>query len=341
MEQVKFDFTKNISKKKLQDFANIMQDMQKSIDFKVSSRGWGYLMEQAGYITKAQFDKVENAVNRCRKEGLLPVDFIAEEQSRMFHGIITPSDGTVKDTLIWMLENVLDGSQYFNPDWWYGEKYYIQMVVEKIDLLTLFKPVCDKYKIPIANAKGWQSILQRADYAKRFKEAEDNGKKCVLLYCGDHDPDGKRISETMRKNIRDIQEVFWTNGQTGYNPDFLIIERFGLEYEFIIKQNYTWIDNLITGGEKNLADTSHRNHKLPYVQQYLSEIGERKCEANVLVTTPKIGRKLCEDAILAFLGDDAPKRFEKKRLQVQQDYQDVLEETGLIEPINRLLRDEE
>jgi hypothetical protein len=339
--QIQFDFTKNISKKKLQDFADIMRKMQESIDFKVSARGWGYLMEQAGYINKSQFDKVENAVNRCRKEGLLPVDFIAEEQSRMFHGIIKPSEGTVRDTLIWMLKDVLNGAHYFKPDWWQGEKYYIQMVVEKIDLLTLFEPVCAKYKIPIANAKGWQSILQRADYARRFKEAEDMGLKCVLLYCGDHDPDGKRISETMRKNIKDVADVYWTDGEEGYDPDGLIIDRFGLEYDFIIKQGYTWIDNLITGGDKNLADPKHRNFKLPYVQEYLKEVGERKCEANVLVTTPAIGRQLCDEAILAYLGEDAPRRFEAKRLQVEQDYQRELETTGLIIPINKILSDED
>ena len=339
MAQIEFDFTKNISKKKLTDFANIMQKMQEDIDFKVSARGWGYLMEQAGYINKSQFDKVENAVNRCRKEGLLPVDFIAEEQSRMFHGIIKPSDGTVKDTLKWMMNDVLDGAKYFQPDWWEGEEYYIQMVVEKIDLLTLFQPVCEKYKIPIANAKGWQSILQRADYARRFKEAEDKGLRCVLLYCGDHDPDGKRISETMRKNIRDVSDIFWEDGEVGYDPDDLIIDRFGLEYEFIINNKYTWIDNLITGGGLDLSSDKHRNHKLPYVQEYIKEIGVRKCEANVLVTTPQTGRKLCEDAIKAYLGDDAPDRFKKKMDKVEEEYKIELKKTGLIEPITKLLNE--
>jgi hypothetical protein len=336
-EEIKFDFTKNISKKKLKQFADIMIVISNKIKFKVSARGWGYIMEQEGYITKAQFDKVENAVNRCRKEGLLPVDFIAEESSRLFHGISKPSTGTVMDTLQWMLRDVLDGSKYFIPEWWVGEEYYIQMVVEKIDLLTLFKPVCDIYKIPIANAKGWQSILQRADYARRFKEAEDAGLKCVLLYCGDHDPDGKRISETMRKNIRDISDIHWTDGETGYDPDNLIIERFGLEYDFIIKNNYTWIDNLITGGGIDLSHVSHRNHKLPYVQQYLKTVGARKCEANVLVTTPEIGRELCDEAIRKFLGDDAPKRFQKKVDEVERQYQIHLQETGLIDPINKIL----
>lgn len=334
---IEFDFTKNISKKKLKQFADIMVEMGDQIGFKVSARGWGYLMEQSGYITKAQFDKVENAVNRCRKEGLLPIDFIAEEMSRAFKGVSQPSSGTVADTLAWMLRDVLSGSRYFIPKWWEDEKYYIQIVVEKIDLLTLFEPVCEKYKIPIANAKGWQSILQRGDYARRFKEAEDAGLICVLLYAGDHDPDGKRISTTMRKNIEDVADVYWEDGERGYDPSNLIVERFGLEYDFIIQNGYTWIDNLITGGGVDLSDPKHRNNKLPYVQAYLKEVGKRKCEANVLVTTPTIGRKLCEDAIIKYLGDDAPDRFAAKVEIIKQAYQDELDKTGLSDPIKNFL----
>lgn len=340
-EVVKFDFTRNITKKKMQQFADIMMGMQSQIGFKVSARGWCYLMEQAGYINKAQFDKVENAVNRCRKEGYLPVDFIAEEAARAFQNIQEPSDGTPLDTLKWMLRDVLDGARFFTPDWWQGEKYYIQMVVEKVDLLTLFLPVCQKYKIPIANAKGWQSILQRADYARRFAEADAMGLKCVLLYCGDHDPDGKRISTTMIKNIQDVSEVWWQDGTEGYDPSELIIDRFGLEYDFIIANNYTWIDNLVTGGGVDLSDPKHRNHKLPYVQEYVKTIGVRKCEANVLVTTPKIGRQLCEEAIQKYLGPDAPERFRVKREEADKKYAAELERTGIGAIVEKLLKDEQ
>ena len=83
------------------------------------------------------------------------------------------------------------------------------MVVEKVDLISLFQPVCRDYKIPIANSKGWSSMLQRAEYARRFKEARDNGLQCVLLYCGDHDPDGLRIGEFLRKNLEDLNEITW------------------------------------------------------------------------------------------------------------------------------------
>lgn len=334
---MEFDFNRKFTKEVLQEFSSILESMQRRINFKVSSRGWCYLMEQAGYINKSQFSKVDSAINRCRKEGYLPVDFVAEEDARSFQGVIKPSSGTVDDTLSWMLRDVLDGAKYFNPNWWEGEEYYIQVVVEKIDLKTLFAPICAQYKIPIANAKGWSSILQRAEYARRFKEAEDNGLKCVLLYCGDHDPDGLRISDTIRKNLYDIKDVEWRDGVVGYDPSDLIIHRFGLNYDFIKKNNYTWIDNLITGSGLNLASRSHKNNRLPYVQEYLQTIGERKCEANAIVTTPQKAEDLMREEIERWLGQDALERFANKRAEVERQYQYVLKDTGLMEPIQKFL----
>lgn len=333
----KFDFSQKMTRQKLSEFAQLLRDMQRGINFKVSSRGWCYLMEQGGYINKSQFDKIDNAINRCRKEGLLPVDFVAEEDARAFAGVEKPSDGSTYDTLQWMLRDVINGHKYFTPNWWEGEEYYIQVVVEKIDLKTLFEPICAEYHIPIANAKGWSSILQRAEYARRFKAAEENGLKCVLLYCGDHDPDGLRISETLRENIRQISDIVWGDGWVGYDPTSLIIERFGLNYEFIVANNYTWIDNLITGSGKDLSSPLHPNNKLQYVKQYLNSIGARKCEANAIVTTPRQAERLIRAAIEKFLGDDSAERFAIKTEKVQQEYLKHLEVTGLKEPIQKVL----
>ena len=191
------------------EFANELKSLSRQIGFKVSARGWAYIMEQQRMINKDQFDKVNTLINTCRKKGFLPIDFVAEETARQFHRIEVPDNRTVfgrfRDLLQWSLE----ADEDFKVNWQDGEKYYIQMVVEKVDLISLFQPVCRDYKIPIANSKGWSSMLQRAEYARRFKEARDNGLQCVLLYCGDHDPDGLRIGEFLRKNLEDLNEITW------------------------------------------------------------------------------------------------------------------------------------
>jgi len=331
------ELRKRYNDKHLQEFSNQLIGLSEQIGFKVSARGWAYLMEQHRMINKDEFDKVNDLINSCRRKGFLPIDFVAEESARQFEGVINISNKTIyEDFAVW-LGGALEAVYHYDLDWWIGEEYYIQMVVEKVDLVTLFSPVCRTYKIPIANSKGWSSMLQRAEYARRFKEAEDKGLKCVLLYCGDHDPDGLRIGEFLRKNLQDICDVSWEDGEDGYDPSNLIIDRFGLNYDFIKKNKFTWIDNLITGSGKDLASPKHKNFDMPYVQQYLKEIGERKCEANVIVTMPKIARDLCTEAIEKYLGPDARLRFSKKKDQLEEEFEEWLEETGSKEKIESVI----
>lgn len=324
-----FELKKRYTKSELGRFADIMVSISNEIGFKVSSRGWCYILEGYRYINKDQFNKVETLINDCRRHGFLPIDFVAEEKAREFDGIEIPDSGNVVDMFGNYLDGALSAHTGFTPDWWKNEEYYIQMVVEKVDLVTLFKPVCDVYKIPIANSKGWSSMLQRAEYSRRFAEAEREGLKCVLLYAGDHDPDGGRISDFIRKNLEDLKKVTWDDGQRGYDPADLIIDRFGLNYEFIMKHNLTWIDNLITGAGKDLASPHHKNFKLPYLQKYLKTIGKRKCEANSIVTKPVEARLLCKIAIEKYLGTDAPTRFRAKRQEVKDEFEKFINESNI------------
>lgn len=101
MSKLHFDFSEKFDRARREQFADVLKKISGDIGFKVSSRGWCYIMEQHGFITKNQFSKVDNAINTCRKEGLLPVDFVAEEKAREFEGVEEPSEGTVHDTLAW------------------------------------------------------------------------------------------------------------------------------------------------------------------------------------------------------------------------------------------------
>jgi hypothetical protein len=343
-----FDFNGRMGKHKLAEFAQVLIELQEKTPFRISSRGWCYAMETHGYIDKSQFNKVDDAIKRCRLKGLIPVDFVAADSGRDFYGIEIPSYDDTWEMVYKNLDDVLTGYRYYTPDWWEGEEYYIQCVVEKVDLRTLFKGVCTEYHIPIANSAGWSSILQRAQYAKRFAEAEKRGMKCVLLYAGDFDPDGLRISDTIYKNLEQLADVRWADGTPGFHPNNLIIERFGLNYEFIVRHGYTWIDNLVTGAKikeddretksNDLSDPRHVNNKLPYVREYIANYGVRKCESNALVTTPDVAANLIRSTIENYLGDDALNRFEEKTFLLQEKYEEELERTGVRDGIVKMKR---
>lgn len=338
---MEFDMTLRANRDNLELFAEELLKIQDKVDFKISSRGWCYQLESERVINKDQFGKIESWINRCRKEGILPVDFVAEEAARQFSGIEEKERESPLEWLKNYIQAPLNCHEWYTPDWWDGEDYYIQMLVEKIDLKTLFAPVCEKYHIAVATSKGWSSIIQRAEYTRRFKEAEDRGLKCVLLYCGDHDPDGLRISDFIKNNLHDLRNVVWGDGTEGYNPNDLIIERFGLNADFIEQHSLTWIDNLVTGkktGINDLSDPRHRNHNMPYVQEYLQEFGARKCEANAIVPIPDIARDMVRETIESYLNEGALDRFDQKKQTVKDEMDEIREKTGLSEVIQKTIK---
>jgi len=313
---------------KLQIFADRLKEIQETIPSKISARGWCYILEGMNAIDKSQFDRVEKSINECRKCGLLPIDFTAYDNAREFANVesLTEYTETPEDFLISHLKYFLECYE-FKDDiaFWETQEYFIQMLVEKIDIKNLFLETCKKYHIPIANARGWSDINSRANLIERFKEAEELGLKPVLLYFGDFDPDGLRISEKLRKNLDDLSKA------TGWTTDNLIIERFGLNYDFIEGNKLTWINNLITGSGKPI------NKNLDYVKRYIEKYGERKCEANACLVKRNESIKLCEETILKYLGDNPLEKYNKSIQKEQEKVKKLMNESGLSKIIKEFI----
>ena len=89
----------------------------------------------------------------------------------------------------------------------------MQMLVEKIDLKSLFGPICAGFFIPIGNARGWSDMNCRGAMMRRFAEWEAKGKVPVLLHCGDFDPVGLAISDFLRSNMAELAAA------VGWSPD--------------------------------------------------------------------------------------------------------------------------
>jgi hypothetical protein len=312
----------------LRSWANAILRIDNRIDFKVSARGWCYLLEEYG-LQKGEFDTAEGKINECRKAGLLPLDICAEDARRLARGLEYLDDDDFRD----YAENLfarIDGAHtnYAPFSFWDDKDYYVEMVVEKIDLVSLFEPVCRKFRIPIKNNVGWNDINSRVRTMKRFALHAAAGRVPVLLYCGDFDPAGLVISTALRNNMKELEgAVNFELAQDeiqDLNIDDVIIGRFGLNYDFINENHLSWIDGLSTGSNKRLDDINHKDHKKAYVQDYLRNYcpdwtppltpftlgtGARKCEANALVVQPRKARKLCLATILRFLHRGDPARY--------------------------------
>jgi hypothetical protein len=293
-------------------FCDRMKEIESGLDFRVSSRGWCYILENEGVITKGEFDAAQRLINDLRKSGDLPLEICAIDEKRNTDGLAEYIDRTsVKEEAEEIYErargHIEAGHESYAPfGFWDDQPFYIEIVVEKIDLKSLFGRVAGWFHVPITNIGGWCDINGRAAMMRRFAERERRNRQCVPLYCGDHDPGGLHISDFIRSNFADLSRA------VRWSPEDLIIDRFGLNADLIDRLGLTWIDNSETGSGRSLDDPRHPDHRKPYVQDYVRKFGARKCEANALVVRQRERRILCQEAILQYLPADAIAKYQDR-----------------------------
>jgi hypothetical protein len=304
-------------------FCERILQINSTLDFKVSSRGWAYLLEGEGEITKGDFDAAQTLINDCRKSGKLPLNICSEDDRRAGDGVEEIDNTDVDEEVDAILRGLDLAHLYYTPISFWDPldpfDIYVEMAVEKVDLKSLFKPVCDEFHMVITNIGGWADLHCRVAMMRRFAEHEASGRRIVLLYCGDHDPGGLNISNTLRENLNDMERA------AGWRPDNLIIDRFGLNFDFIQQNGLTWIDNLETGSGRRLDDPKHNDHHKPYVRDYLARFGARKVEGNALVTRAAAARDLCRQAIVKYVPASAPAAYRRRLALVRAELQIALD----------------
>jgi hypothetical protein len=289
-------------------------EVRSRLDFDPGSRGWAYLLEGDRLIDKDEIDAAQALINACRKSGDLPIDICSEDDKRAAENL-EDLDPDPEEMAANLFDYIKEAEKYYTPfSFWDDLDTYVQLGTEKSNTKNLFAKVCAEFHVPLANIGGWADLNVRAGFMRRFKEKEAEGKQCVLLPFTDHDPGGLHIAEKLRSNLQDLACA------VGWSPDNLIIDRFGLDHDFIERNRLTWIDNLTTAkGDYPLNDRRHPDHGKPYVQNYLREFGVRKVESDALLKVPELGRQLCRQAILKYVPANAVRRYLRKLKPVREE----------------------
>jgi hypothetical protein len=282
--------------------------------FQDERQRWCYHLENSHGLKKGEFDSAERLINDCRQNGMLPFDITASDGARAAdHLEELDWETDPKQRAETIVSSIKYQHLHFDPfSIWENQPYYLELFVEKIDLKGLFAPICREFHIPCTNARGWSDLHSRAAAMKRFQKWENKGKECVLLYCGDFDPIGLDISHFLDTHFDNLENAI------GWDASGLKIHRFGLNHDFIIGNNLSWIDNLETSsGACPLHNKKHPHHGtfVAYEKRY----GERKCEANALVVRPKEGRQLFRDAVLKYIDEEAVAEFHKRTATAQEE----------------------
>lgn len=124
-------------------------------------------------------------------------------------------------------EIIETASRQYRKDMWETQDYYVEVWVEKEALSDVVGQTCDRLDVPYFSCRGYVSQSEMWSASNRIQRKQREGKMCVLLHLGDHDPSGIDMS-------RDIEERLVL---FGVNPDKFIFNRIALNMEQIEELN--------------------------------------------------------------------------------------------------------
>jgi hypothetical protein len=98
---------------------------------------------------------------------------------------------------------------------WRGQKYYVELWVEKEALAGQMEPIANEFHVTLMANKGYSSASAMYDSAQRimqesnqieseyWDENKDDGRERepVILYVGDHDPSGEDMVRDLEKRL--------------------------------------------------------------------------------------------------------------------------------------------
>lgn len=164
--------------------------------------------------TERSYKNLGNLISKARMAGMISWEAI-EDRNREHHEYWTEENPV---SLIRKLPH------WIRFDRWANQDYYLEVWVEKEALGNVVERACDKWHIPHMACKGYLSASEAWRAGERFADKFAEGKQCVLLHLGDHDPSGI----DMTRDNQDRLDLF-----TGYHQelDFVDVQRIALNMD--------------------------------------------------------------------------------------------------------------
>lgn len=145
----------------------------------------------------AEYGRLSRLLTDARMYGLIDWEFI-EDRVR-----VRKMEGEWHD-----IPDLIDSALYsYRRERWNNQDYYIEVIVEKNALMGVLEPICNEYHVSIFPNVGYGSTTVIHELAQRMIQHENSGKKCILLYFGDHDPSG----EDMVRDIQNRLDIFYAS----------------------------------------------------------------------------------------------------------------------------------
>ena len=211
-----------------------------------------YQMISRGLSANGQphYDRIGETLANARLRGDFPMNLIEDRGRTVGNTDATSSSIDVDEALDYAAQSIRSMPRWqINRAHWYGQDTVPSVWIEKEALTGIFSSACNQARVGLFACKGYSSVSALFEWVK-FADAqtEDDSAEAVVLYFGDHDPDGMEIPLSAERNItlmlksgvvpgRCPAGQTWNDKEDEATPLRFRIERIGLTLEQIRQFN--------------------------------------------------------------------------------------------------------
>lgn len=198
---------------KAQETLGNAREIAEEYDGNLTVRQLYYQLVARGFIPNSQesYKRLVSILSEARLSGDFPFEWLLDRTRQARTGRFT-GDQTIVDSA---LDNAARELRQAPESWlwrdrWYGQRTYVSVWVEKEALAGVFEEPCEELGVAWFVLRGYSSLSALSQWVDNASAATSGGSsidECVVLYFGDHDPDGWEIPRSAERNVEAIAEV--------------------------------------------------------------------------------------------------------------------------------------
>lgn len=169
-----------------------------------------YRFVATGLIENGQkaYKRIGSALTDARYAGRFPVDAIEDRGRSLSGGSHNDLNLDVRDALERAHADLRSAPYYLRAGRWHDQPRHVSVWVEKEALAGVFAPVCAELGLSFLACKGYPSVSVLYDFATELRDVETAGTvEHVVLYFGDHDPDGLEIPAAAARSVKRLCDL--------------------------------------------------------------------------------------------------------------------------------------
>ena len=176
------DWNPKVETLELLGYAKAIIEQYQSDGYTMTLRQLYYRLVATGVIenTERSYKNLGTKITKARLAGMISWTAI-EDRNREHHSFWTEEseEGPIADLPRWI-----------RFDKWARQDTYVEVWVEKEALGNVIERACNPYIVPYMACKGYLSASEAWRAGRRMLQKVQEGKDCVIIHLGDHDPSG-------------------------------------------------------------------------------------------------------------------------------------------------------